>query len=316
MEVLRLLFYVIVFPGALFTVAAGLLMAGIDRKVIAHMQKRIGPPVAQPVYDFFKLLGKETIIPANANRLAYLAAPVISVASLAFVMLFIPIMSFRAVGGAADMIVVLYLITVPGVALIIGGTSSGSPFASIGASREMVTMIAYELPFVLVLLAVAKKVGGEYLVFDLGAVARYQIINGSLICDPALIPAAIAMLLVVPAEIGMQPFDVAEAENEICEGPLVEYSGAPLALFKLSINMKFIIMTGLFTAMFLGGLSTGIIVLDVVIFVLICIAVMLVCITTIHGITARLKVEHLLKFYWTAVTGFALVSVILVWMGL
>ena len=53
MIILQYLFYILIFPGALFTIAAGLLLAGIDRKVIAHMQKRIGPPVAQPVYDFF-----------------------------------------------------------------------------------------------------------------------------------------------------------------------------------------------------------------------------------------------------------------------
>ena len=316
MTFLKYLFYVLVFPGALFTVAAGSLMAGIDRKVIAHMQKRIGPPLLQPVYDFFKLLGKETIIPATANRAAFLMAPVLSFVSLCIIMLFIPVFGFTAVGGTADMIVILYLITIPGAALIIGGASSGSPFASIGISREMVTMMAYELPLVLVLLTVAKKVGGDQLVFNLSTVARYQQSYGSLITHWSMIPAAIAMLLVIPAEVGTQPFDVAEAENEICEGPLVEYSGSPLALFKLSISMKMVIMTGLFTALFLGGFTTGIIVLDAILFVIVCIIVMLICITTTHAVTARLKIEQLFKLYWTIVSGLALVSVILVWIGL
>ena len=316
MTILRYLFYILVFPGALFTIAVGLFMAGIDRKVIAHMQKRVGPPLRQPMYDFFKLLGKETIIPAKANRAAFLAAPVLSFVSLCFIMLFIPIFGFTAINGAADMIVILYLVTIPGAALIIGGASSGSPFASIGISREMVTMMAYELPFVLVLLTVAKKVGGDQLVFNLSLVSDYQAVNGSLLSHWSMIPAALAMLLVIPAEVGTQPFDVAEAENEICEGPLVEYSGSPLALFKLRINMKMIIMTGLFTSMFLGGISTGFVALDAVLFVIICIAVMLVSITTIHAVTARLKIEHLFKFYWTVVAGLALVSTILVWIGM
>lgn len=316
MIILQYLFYILIFPGALFTIAAGLLLAGIDRKVIAHMQKRIGPPVAQPVYDFFKLIGKETIIPATANRAAYLIAPVVSFVSLCIVMLFIPILGFRAIGGAADMIVILYLITIPGAALIVGGAASGSPFAGIGISREMVTMMAYELPLVIILLTVAKKVGGDMLIFDLGIVSAYQAQAGSLITEWSMIPAAVAMLLVIPAEIGTQPFDVAEAENEICEGPLVEYSGSPLALFKLSINMKMIIMTGLFTALFFGGIRTGFVITDLIVFVLISIAVMLVCITTTHAITARLKIEHLFKFYWTVVAGLALVSAVLVWIGL
>lgn len=316
MTILKYLFYILIFPGALFTVVIGSLMSGIDRKVIAHMQKRIGPPILQPVYDFFKLLGKETVIPATANRAAFLMAPVLSFVSLSFIMVFIPIFGFTAIHGTADMIVILYLITIPGAALIIGGASSGSPFASIGISREMVTMMAYELPFVLVLLTVAKKVGGTELIFNLSTVSQYQRLYGSLITHWSMIPAALAMLLVIPAEIGTQPFDVAEAENEICEGPLVEYSGSPLALFKLSISMKMIIMTGLFTAMFLGGFTTGIVILDAVLFVITCIIVMLVCITATHAVTARLKIEHLFKFYWTLVSGLALVSTILVWIGL
>ena len=294
----------------------GLFLAGIDRKVIAHMQKRIGPPIRQPMYDFFKLMGKETIVPYRANRLVFLGAPVVGFVSLAIVMLFIPIFGFTVFSGTADLIVILYLITIGGVALIVGGSSSGSPYAGIGISREMVTMMSYELPFVLVLLTVAKKVGGSELVFSMSRIADYQAANGSLLFSWSMIPAAIALLLVIPAEVGMQPFDVAEAETEICEGPLIEYSGAALGMFKLNTAMKMTIMTGLFTSLFLGGIRTGIVALDAVIFVAVCAVVTLICITTIHAVTARLKIEHLFRFYWTVVAGFALVSLILVWMGL
>ena len=124
------------------------------------------------------------------------------------------------------------------------------------------------------------------------------------------------MLLVVPAEVGTQPFDVAEAETEICEGPLIEYSGAPLGLFKLNTAMKMFVMSALFTSLFLGGIRTGTVVCDAIIFVAVCAVVTLVCITTIHAVTARLKIEHLFRFYWTVVAGLALSSLILVWMGL
>ena len=89
MQILMNMFYILIFPGALFTAAVGLFLAGIDRKVIAHMQKRIGPPIRQPMYDFFKLMGKETIGPYRANRLVFLGAPVVGFVSLAIVMLFI-----------------------------------------------------------------------------------------------------------------------------------------------------------------------------------------------------------------------------------
>ena len=159
---------VLVFPGLLFAVVVGLLLAGIDRKILARMQKRKGPPILQPTYDFFKLMGKETIIPHAANRKAFLIAPVLGFVSLVVLMLFIPVFGYSPFSTNGDLIIVLYLLTIPAGALIVGGSASGSPYAGIGISREMVTMMAYELPLVVVLLTVAKKVGGESLVFSLG----------------------------------------------------------------------------------------------------------------------------------------------------
>lgn len=307
---------VLVFPGLLFAVVVGLLLAGIDRKILARMQKRKGPPILQPTYDFFKLMGKETIIPHAANRKAFLIAPVLGFVSLVVLMLFIPVFGYSPFSTNGDLIIVLYLLTIPAVALIVGGSASGSPYAGIGISREMVTMMAYELPLVVVLLAVAKKVGGESLVFSLGEIGDWQAANGLLISHWALIPAALAMLLVIPAEVGTQPFDVAEAETEICEGPLVEYSGAPLAVFKLNTAIKMFVMTSLFTVLFFGGIDTGFIALNAVILVAICAVLTVVCMTLAHAICARLKIEHLFKFYWTFVTALAAISLILVWLGL
>ena len=309
-------FYVLVFPGLLFVAIVGLLLAGIDRKVLARMQKRVGPPLIQPFYDFFKLMGKETIIPHAANRRVFLAAPVVGFVSLVVMMLFIPIFGFSPLSTNADLIILLYLLTIPAVALIVGGSASGSPYAGIGISREMVTMMAYELPLVIVLLTVARKVGGSTLCFSLSEISLFQQAEGSLITNWSLIPAAIAMLLVIPAEVGTQPFDVAEAETEICEGPLVEYSGAPLAIFKLNTAIKMFIMTALFTVLFFGGIDTGFIALNALVLVAICAVLTVICMTLIHAICARLKIEHLFKFYWTVVTVLAAISLILVWLGL
>ena len=316
MAIVSGLFYLLVFPGFLFLSAAGLLLSGIDRKVLAHMQRRIGPPLLQPLYDVLKLMGKETIIPAGANSVVYRFAPVVSVASLTVLTLFIPVFGFSAVSGSSDLIVVLYLLAIPGAALVIAGFASGSPFSGIGASREIVTMIAYELPFILILLAVARKTGGDQLCFSLQEIIAWQAQNGSLLTHVTMVPAAIAMLLVIPAEAGLHPFDVAEAETEICEGALVEYSGTPLALFKMSISMKMLIMSGLFTALFLGGFGTGILLPDILLFVVLTVLVTIVCVTLPHAVCARLKIENLFRFFWTWVTAFALLSLIFAWCGL
>ena len=280
------LVYILIFPGLLFSTVFGLYLAGIDRKVVARMQKRTGPPVLQPAYDFFKLLGKETIVPGGAARRTFLIAPYIGLASLIVTVLFIPIGGLQAFGGMADMVVILYLITIPSLAMIFGGSASASPYAGVGVGS---------------------------VTFSLEQVTLYQQFFGSFLFDWRLIPAALAMLLVIPCEVGAHPFDVGEAETEICEGPLVEYSGAPLAVFKLSHAVKMFVMTALFTALFLGGISTGMLWLDVVIAIVICTVVTLLCMTLLHAVTARLKVEQMFKFFWTVVSGLALVSLLLVW---
>lgn len=327
MNVLITVLELLLFPGLLFVSAAGLLVAGFDRKVLARMQRRIGPPIMQPFYDFFKLIGKETIVPHSANRYVFIGAPIVGFISLVVMMLFIPICGWSALSGSGDLIIILYLLTIPAVALIVAGACSGSPYAGVGISREMVTMISYELPLILVFLAVAKLVGGDTLTFAFKDISAWQAGNGPIIAHISMIPAALAMLLIIPAEVGSQPFDVAEAETEICEGPLVEYSGTPLAFFKLNTSLKMFIMTALFTSLFLGGFSCEnwfggavpkviCLLINGLIVVIISILLTLICMTLIHASAARFKIEHLFKFYWTIVSGLALISLILVWIGL
>ena len=335
MDGLRYLAYILIFPGFLFCFLTGLLLCGIDRKLVARMQKRIGPPILQPFYDFFKLLGKETIVPAAANRTVFLLAPLVGLAAQVVLQLFIPVFHFNAFRGVADVIVILYLLLIPALSVILGAASSGSPYAGVGLSREMVTVLSVELPLVLVLLAVAKTVGnalGTGLCFSLTDIVNYQIANGSLLTRLSMLPAAAAMLLIIPGETGSHPFDAAEAETEICEGMLAEYSGAPLAVYKLSHAVKLLTMTSLFVALFLGGIGGGVmtllsglspaaagaigLVLEILILFLLCVVLVAVCVSLLHAVTARLRIEQLFKYYWTVVTGLAAVSVVLAWYGL
>ena len=334
--ILETLGYILIFPGFLFCFLVGLFLAGVDRKIVAKMQKRVGPPLLQPFYDFFKLCGKETIVPAAASKTTFLMAPLLGLASLIVLQLFIPVFTFTAFSTMADVIVILYLLLIPAVATIIGGAASGSPYAGIGLSREMVTVIACELPLVLVLLSIAKTVGnsmGSDMVFSMRKITEFQLINGSLITKASMIPAAIAFLMIIPGETGSHPFDTAEAETEICEGLLAEYSGAPLAVYKLSHSIKVLTLSSLFVALFLGGIGSGIAklvtsfglnaaltgmlsgLIGALLLVLLCVVITIIFISLIHAITARLKIEQVFKYYWTAVTGLALISLVLSWYG-
>lgn len=315
------LFYVLIFPGLLFCILMGILLSGLDRIWVARMQRRVGPPILQSWYDFLKCCGKETIVPRHAKKTVYFAAPVVGFAALISIALFLPVVNGRpAFSGTADLVVILYLLTLVSVCMIVGAASSGSPFAGVGLSREMVAMISYELPFVLVILALGKVTltaeSGLPLTFSLQAIWDYQAANGPLLFHWSLIPAAIAMLFVIPCEVGMHPFDVAEAETEICEGTLSEYSGPPLAVFRLTHMVKMYIMTALFYVLFLGGISTGIVAADMAIFILICVLLTFITMSLPHAACARFKVEQVFRFYWTIVAGLALISLILVWLGL
>ena len=337
LDALRTLAYVLIFPGFLFCFLTGLLLCGIDRKLVAKMQKRVGPPILQPFYDFFKLCGKETIVPAYANKAMFLTAPLLGLAALVVLQLFIPVFHVQLFNNVADVIVILYLLLIPAVSIILGGAASGSPYAGVGLSREMVTVLACELPLVLVLLSVGRAVGtamGKGICFSLTDIVNYQMANGSLLLKASLIPAAVAFLMVIPGETGNHPFDAAEAETEICEGMLAEYSGAPLGVYKLTHGIKMLTMTSLFVMLFLGGIGGGIsalvalmgltgaaatavtILLDVLVLFLLCVVLTAVCISLIHAITARLKIEQIFKYYWTVVSGLALLSLVLVWYGL
>ena len=134
---------------ALFGIVFGLLYKGIDRKIAAHMQGRIGPPIIQPFRDVRKLFTKENIVPENAIPWIFNLAPLVGLVATISILLYLPIGGFSPIDSLhegfifGDLILILYLLIIPSLAMVIGGFSSGSPYAIVGAQREMATMIAY-----------------------------------------------------------------------------------------------------------------------------------------------------------------------------
>lgn len=311
----------IIFPGFVFSTIFGVFLAGLDRKIVARMQRRRGPKLTIGFYDFIKLVGKDTIIPRNASETLFIMAPIVALISISVIPAFIPVFNFSLFGNIADIIVIIYLLTIPSVALIVGGMASASPLASIGVSREVVAMVAYELPLIATLLAVCKKAGmilGTGTAFSLSSIIQAQEASGSFLTTISLIPAAIAFMIILPAKVGVAPFDQAEAETEICEGPLAEYSGIHLGLFKLTHNVKIYVMSSLFVALFLGnlGIRTGNVAVDLLVNILVMIALVIivstVCLSLTRGLMARYKIHQMFKFYWTVPTVLALLSYVLV----
>lgn len=212
---------VLVFPGGLSALILGLVLKGMDRKAGARLQRRVGPPIIQPFYDLVKLAGKENCVPETARKFIFLNAPIAGSISMALAMVLIPISGvYTPDASSGDLLALLYLLAVPAVVLMLSGSSSGSGFGALGFSREMSLILA--------LVSVALKVGsetGSVITFSLSEIVRVQQVNGPFLFDPVMHPAFITYLLFVPAGLGVAPFDVAEAETEILEGPLLEYSG-------------------------------------------------------------------------------------------
>ena len=185
-----------------------------------------------------------------------------------------------------------------------------------GFSREMIMMLAYEVPLLMIMLTVAMKVGGgSGAEFSLTKIMDYQAEHGSFGLTPVMWPAFLAWLMFLPATLGVPPFDQPEAETEILEGPLLEYSGVLLAFFHMASALKMVVALALGVVLFFPGTISDIPAVNLVWFVVKCALFMLFALTVVKSATGRLRIEQALSFFLKYPAGLALLSLILVWIG-
>ena len=298
-EALQNVFWILIFPGFVFTIVVGLVASWIVRKVSALVQWRVGPPLFQPFYDVMKLMGKETLIPQDAQRAVFIVAPLVGLAGVLLLSTMLGVAAFwPGETFVGDIIVAIYLMVLPSLALILGSSASASPHATIGTSREMKLVMGYELPLVLAFIVVIIKTGGQ---INLAAIAEYTpalSISGML--------AFLAALLCVQAKLGFVPFDIAESETELASGIIIEYSGALLAVWKLMQAMMLVALPLFLVMVFLGGFGTTgwPLVWGIGKYVLV-----LVLLILIKNTNPRLRIDQAMKFFWVH-CGIALVIAI------
>jgi len=315
---------------AVFGIVFGLFYKGIDRKISAHMQGRIGPPIVQPFRDVRKLFTKENVIPENAVPWIFNLIPLVGLIGTITILLYLPLGGFSPlISGSGDLILILYLLIIPSLALVIGGFSSGSPYAVVGAQREMATMIAYEFPLAIIIISLAWKLtqlGGAN-VFALSTIAATPIWNN--VSGPlgfiGFIILLIVLIIVTPAELSKIPFDAPEAETEIAGGLLVEYSGRNLAMFYLTDSVKTVVMASIIVVLFfpynisgyIAGIGTyGAYVIDILFYLFKVFLVILFSVTLIRVAIARLKIDQIVYTYWIPLTLLSLVGLIFImWDG-
>jgi NADH-quinone oxidoreductase subunit H len=303
------IFYFLFF-GFLLTAIIGLLASWIDRKVTAKVQYRVGPPLLQPLIDIVKLLGKEILIPAGASKITFLMAPVIGLTSVILVSTLLWINNiYPAKSFLGDLIVVLYLLVIPSISIIMGGFASRNPLASLGASREMKLILSYELPFILAVLVTVIKSG---FTFRIGEILTFQAQNGAFVGSWSGTLALIVAIICMQAKLALVPFDIPEAETEIVGGPLIEYSGSGLAIYRLMKNMLLFTVPFFLIIVFIGGLRfDGIHLLYGVLKYIGLIAL----ITVIRNTNPRVRIDQAVKFFWGPMTIIAIIAIILALLG-
>jgi len=306
MSIGKILFSYVIFPGFIFTAIVGLFLTWIDRKVTARIHWRVGPPWFQPYADFLKLLLKETIIPEGSSKVLFMLGPLLGLVAMSILAVMLFSMNFDPTRTfVGDLIVIIYLFALPPIGVIIGGSSSKNPLASVGASREMTQYFAYELPFLFAIAIVILKAGGS---IRFGEIILAQQMGGSFVYSISGVIAVVVILLSVQAKLSFIPFDIPEAEQEIMAGPYIEYSGVALALYKITRAMMFFLLPVFLISVLWGGFNNWWAILK---FLLVVVLIVLV-----KNTNPRLRIDQSLKFFWVGLGILSIIGLILAFHGL
>ena len=297
--------HILVFPGFLFLAVLGLAGEFVDRKLYARFQNRVGPPWFQPLADFVKLLGKENVVPEEADRPIFRLAPVFALAAVLAAFLYIPLWSPKSLlPFDGDLIVVLYLLLIPTVTFFLGGWTSSSVFAMLGALRAITQVFAYEIPLFVALLAPALLAN----TWSISGVVHYYSAHPAL-WPVNLIGLCVAMVTLL-GKLERVPFDIPEAETEIVAGSFTEYSGRRLAFFRLAVDCEAVVAVSLVAAIFLPfglGLAPWAGVLLYLAKVLFLLAVL----ALLRTLFARLRIDQMIAFCWKVMAPIAFLQILI-----
>lgn len=238
--------FLVALTQVLLLALAAPLASGTMRVLRAKMHTRHGPGILQDYRDLFKLLKRQDVSPPAAG-FAFRLMPIVMPATLLVVAMGTPILTRDTpIAALGDLITTIYLFALSRFFFALSGLDSGSSFAGIGASRELTLGVLVE-PAMLLSLFVAALLAGST---NLGVIGA-AIAEGRMSAAAATLLAGVAFGFTCYVELGKLPYDMAEAEQELQEGPLTEYSGPSLALVKWSLSLKQLVVVGWFVGVFL-----------------------------------------------------------------
>ncbi len=298
------LFSILVFPGFLFVSTFALIAEFIDRKLHARLQNRVGPPWFQPWADIIKLAAKEDIIPDDANPRMFKLAPAFALTASITAFLYIPLWktgSLYPFNG--DIIVVLYLLTIPTLSFFIGGWYSTSLYAKLGSVRSVTQLFAYEVPLFMSILSSALLAN----TWSLSKISSFYALHPWFWLFN-LIGFGVSLIALL-GKLEKVPFDIPEAETEIVAGAFTEYSGRLLAMLRLTLDIELVVCASLLAAIFLPlGLNLGAI--PGFIFYIIKVLCVIMLVTLLRTLFARLRIDQMIDFCWKYLVPIALLQLL------
>lgn len=205
------------------------LYEGVVRKVRAMVHSRQGPPITQVYRDILKLLGKEDL--RCTRNVLFRYGPAVAFGSFLVAALLTPMGARPGTGLGGDVITWIYFQVLGAAVISLMAVSSGNPFSEVGSAREMMLLLSVEPVMVASLIAAAVKSNSLGLI----DMVDYNLATGPTV---SLICGGLAVFLALQLMLGRIPFDIAEAETEIVEGPLMEQSGPNLALLKIALLIR------------------------------------------------------------------------------
>ncbi len=315
MALVRTILYLIVYPGLIFLLVYSTFCEWFDRKVYARLQNRMGPKhtgrsgLLQPVADIIKLLSKEDVVPEAADKTLFNLLPIFGLAIVSTAGLLLPVWNFDlAAPGitsfSGDVIVLLYMLSLPTLIFFLAGWASTNFFSTIGATRVLTMLFGYEVPLFLAVLSPAILADS----WRLAEIAAFYQKNPLLIL-PNIIAFLIAVIA-VQAKLERTPFDIPHAETEIVGGTFTEYSGKKLALFRLMVDIEMVVSSGLIAAVFLGGFPGGALIGFAHFFIKTLFVIFLL--SLLRAMTSRIRIDQVIAFSWKYLAPLAVLQLLII----
>jgi len=280
----------------ILALVVGVFFLGLARKITARIHWRYGPPLIQPVIDMIRLFYQKSASHGSMFDLGL----ILSLTGSIVVILFLPFGRICPLSGSGGLLVILYIMLLAPLGIALSGGQGANPNISIGISRKLILGLGYEVPLLLVLLAVMTRCKTISIV----EVVSAQQSTGWLLFSFPLFLSGLSYFLILPAILGIRPFDIASAPQEISSGPMAEYGGKYLALATIEHAFVLFISIALFVNLFLGGAAN-----PVTFFLkMLVVFVLGLC---INAVFPRFRIEQAIKYLWKWPTLLAFLGLII-----